>query len=198
MWKVLLGGVVGGVIVFFWGAVAHMMLPLGQMGMSTISQSREERVLAELKGAIFEPGLYFFPGHDMSKPLSKAETAAWEARMKKGPTGILVIKPNGGEVMSPKTLGIEFVSGMLAAVVGSIILYQVTSGYAARVLVLPLVGLFGWLSILVSYWNWYGYPTEYVIAELITEVVGWLLAGFVLATFVKPAAPKVQPVAATS
>jgi len=30
--KVLVGGVVGGIVLFVWGAVSHMVLPLGEVG----------------------------------------------------------------------------------------------------------------------------------------------------------------------
>ncbi len=30
--KVLVGGVVGGIVLFVWGAVSHMVLPLGGVG----------------------------------------------------------------------------------------------------------------------------------------------------------------------
>jgi hypothetical protein len=55
-----------------------------------------------------------------------------------------------------------------------------------RVLLVALMGLFGFVSISISYWNWYGFPTDFTVAEAITEVVGWLLAGLVMAAIVRP------------
>ena len=40
-----------------------------------------------------------------------------------------------------------------------------------------------------SYWNWYGFPTEFEIAEAVDQVVGWFLGGLVLAALVRPTAP---------
>ena len=31
--RILIAGIIGGLVMFMWGAVAHMMLPLGEMGM---------------------------------------------------------------------------------------------------------------------------------------------------------------------
>ena len=31
--RILIAGVIGGLVMFMWGAVAHMMLPIGEMGM---------------------------------------------------------------------------------------------------------------------------------------------------------------------
>jgi len=49
------------------------------------------------------------------------------------------------------------------------------------VLIVALLGLFAWLSITVSYWNWYRFPSAYAVAEAIDQVGGWLCGGLVLA-----------------
>ena len=56
------------------------------------------------------------------------------------------------------------------------------------------MGLFGIVSLLVSYWIWYGFPVEYVCGELVTEVVGWLLAGLAIAKIVRPPFVAIAPV----
>ena len=33
----------------------------------------------------------------------------------------------------------------------------------------------------LSYWNWFNFPTAYIGAELLTESIGWLLAGLAIA-----------------
>ena len=42
------------------------------------------------------------------------------------------------------------------------------------------------MVISVPYWNWYEFPLEFTLAEAIDSVVGWLLAGFVIAAIVRP------------
>ena len=66
-------------------------------------------------------------------------------------------------------------------------LTQVRSGYLGRVLVVTSMGIFGFVSILVSYWNWYGFPTDFTIGAALDEVIGWFLGGLVLAAIVRPA-----------
>ncbi len=61
--------------------------------------------------------------------------------------------------------------------------------FGRRVLVVGLLGLLAWLSISASHWIWYGFPTAFVGAELIDQVVGWLVTGLVIAKIVpRPAA----------
>jgi hypothetical protein len=185
MFRVLVGALAAGAVVFVWGAVAHTLLPIGEMGIQSIPN--EDSLLRPMQEAIRASGFYFFPGIDRSKSLPKSEQEAWEAKVKKGPTGILIVQTNGSEAMSPKQLLTEFATGVVAALLAGIVLTQVKGNYAMRVLVVLLMAAFGLASIVVSYWNWFGFPTDYVLGAAIDEMVGWLLGGLVLAAIVRPA-----------
>ena len=63
-----------------------------------------------------------------------------------------------------------------------------SSGLLGRVLSVAALGLFAWLSISVSQWSWYGFPTAFVRAEAIDQVLGWLCGGVAIAVIVKPKA----------
>lgn len=182
----MLGGLVGGLVIFFWGAVAHMASPLGTMGISRIDPAREDAFLASLKGSVDAPGLYFLPGLDMIGTPSESEQKAWEAKLASGPSGIMVITPSGGEAITPRQLLTEFGTGILASLLAGGLLLSTRLCYARRVLFVAGLGLFGWLSIGLPYWNWYKFPTAFTGALLIEECVGWLLAGLAIAAIVKP------------
>jgi hypothetical protein len=188
--KVLLGGIVAGLVVFCWGAISHMATPIGTMGIGQIPD--EEKVAAAMKDSIHSPGFYFFPGRDMSKTMSKSEESAYAARLRQGPSGVLVIHPEGSEGMSPRLLLTELGTSIVAALLAAIVLTQVRSGFPGRVLVVTLMGVFGFVSINVSYWNWFGFPTAYTIGAALDEIIGWFLGGLALAAIVRPA--KVQKV----
>jgi hypothetical protein len=168
-----------------------MALPIGTMGIREISG--EDKVIAAVKDTIHEPGFYFIPGRDMSKPQSKSEEEAYTAKIKQGPAGMMVIHPEGSDNMSPRQLLTELGSSIVAAFLAALVLTQVRAGYLGRVLVVTLMGLFGFVSILVSFWNWYGFPTDFTIGAALDEIVGWFLAGLVLAAIIRPA--KIQKVA---
>jgi hypothetical protein len=189
--KILSGALAAGVVVFFWGAIAHMALPIGTMGIRQIPG--EDKVVTAIKDTIREPGFYFIPGRDMSKPLSKTEEEAYTAKINQGPFGVMVIHPEGSDNMSPRQLLTELGSSVIAALIAALVLTQVRSGYLGRVLVVTSMGLFGFTSVLVSYWNWYGFPTDFTIGAALDEIIGWFLAGLVLAAIIRPA--KIQKVA---
>jgi hypothetical protein len=184
MGRVVLGGLVAGVVVFFWGAISHMALPLGTIGIRQLPN--EEGIIAAFRGSITAPGFYFFPGVDHSKPVSKSEEEMVIAKIKQGPTGVLIVHPEGGEAMSPRQLGTELATNVVAALLAAWLLTNVASGYAGRVLFVTLLGIFGFVTISVPYWNWYGFPIDFTLGEAIDQIVGWFLAGLVLAAIVRP------------
>jgi hypothetical protein len=186
MKRILIGGIVGGIVVFVWGFVSHVVLPLGHTGLRSLPG--EEPVLAALSASVTDAGLYFFPGMDLEHEQTPEEEAAWTERYRTGPTGLIVYRPVGGEPMSPVQLVTELVSGTLAALVAAAVLSLTAASYGKRVLAVASLGLFAWLALSVSYWNWYGFPTPFIAAEGIDQVVGWLLAGLVMARIVPPAA----------
>ena len=189
MWKILAGGVLGGILMFGWGFVSHEVLPLGRMGFSEMPN--EQKVVGSLKASINEPGLYFFP-YTSHKETSKSEQEAWEAKYKEGPVGMMVYHPQGGEVMGPRQLGIELGSDVLAAIIAAWLLSLVSVGYGMRVLFVTLLGVVCWVSIEVSYWNWYGFPRDYALGQLADQVGGFLVAGLVMAAIVKPSFQQIE------
>jgi hypothetical protein len=186
MAKILIGGVVGGIVIFFWGFVSHMLLPIGEMGMQSLP--REEALNAAIKADVVEPGLYFVPGRDMSKAQSKEEMQAHMEKVTKGPYGFMVIHPNGRDVSLGKRLPIEFGTNVVCALLAAILVSQLRPGFIVRVACVTLVGLLASIMISVPYWNWYGFPTEFTLAQIVEHGVGWFLAGIVLAAIVRPSA----------
>jgi len=190
MTKVLLGGVVAGVVIFFWGFVAHMLLPLGEMGLRSLP--KEDDLTAAIKKEVREPGLYFVPGRDMSKSQSQEEMEAHAAKIAKGPYGFMVIYPDGRDVSLSKRLPIEFGTNFVCALLAAILVSQLRPGFSLRVASVTLVGILASIMTLVPYWNWYGFPTDFTLAQIVENTVAWLLAGIVLALIVRPS-PKAPP-----
>jgi hypothetical protein len=184
MIKILLGGLVGGIVLFFWGFVAHMLLPLGEMGIKSIPA--EDDVSAAIRKDVREPGLYFLPGRDMSKSATAEEMEALMAKVSRGPYGFMVLYPNGRESSMTKHLPIEFATNVGCALLAAIVASQLRPGFMVRVACVTLVGLLGAIMTLVPYWNWYGYPTDFTLAQIVEHTAGWLLAGIAIALIVRP------------
>jgi hypothetical protein len=190
--KTIFGGVLAAVVMFIWSGIAHEVLPIGQMGIKTTAN--EEAVLAGLKSNLSEPGLYFLPGHELMKPefkaLSREQQAAvmkaWQEKSTTMPNAIMVYRPVGQEFNWGKFLGLEFLSDVFAGLIFAYALWvslaRVTT-FAGRVGFVTLLGLLPFIISDFSYWNWYGYPTQFEIGQILDYVVGAIFAGIVLAWF---------------
>ena len=189
MGRLIAGGILGGIVVFFWGAFAHMVLPLGMMGLKSLPH--EDAVIKAIGSEVPADGLYFFPGMDLSHAPTESELAAREAKFKNGPSGLLLVKLKDAEAMSPRQLVTEVATDILAALIAGALLTCVRLPYAACVGFVTALGVFGFVSIAAPWWNWYGYPSAFMIAEAIDQVVGWTLAGLVLAALIRPGSPSV-------
>ncbi len=188
MARILIGGVVGGLVIFFWGFVSHMLLSIGEMGMQSVPH--EEGLAAAIKADVPAPGLYFVPGRDMSKPQSNEEMQAHMDKVTKGPYGFMVIHPTGRDVSLGKRLPIELGTNVVCALLAAILVSQLRPGFIVRVACVTLVGILASIMTNVPYWNWYGFPTEFTLAQIIEHSVGWFLAGIVLAAVIRPSAAK--------
>ena len=59
--RILIVGIVGGLLIFICGAIAHMVTGLGMAGMAVLAPEREAVVVEALKAAMNERKVYFFP-----------------------------------------------------------------------------------------------------------------------------------------
>lgn len=181
--RLIIAGIVGGIVMFFWGAFSHTVLPLGDAGIKVLPNEAE--VVAAMKANITEPGFYVAPGIENMNNATEEQQKVWEEKYKAGPTAIIIYRPTGGEVMSAKQLLFELLSNIVAALFVAYILSLMIPSFSKRAAAAALIGLSGWISINLSYWNWYGFPASFVAAEAIDQFVGWLLAGIAIAFIIR-------------
>lgn len=181
MQRITLAALLGGLVMFIWGAAWHMTVPTERQGLDFLPN--EEPLLAALRAAPMEAGMYFFPG--MPADDSDAALEAYKRNYATSPAGLLVYQPAGGEMMPPSMLVVEFLSNVLCALVAALIAAGLKGTTRRRVLSIAAIGVAGWLATGVSHWNWYRFPLEFEVAEGIELVVGWLLVGLVVTRFVR-------------
>jgi hypothetical protein len=142
-----------------------------------------------MKQSMPESGMYFVPGINMAGTATEEELKQWEAKLSEGPRALVVYNTGGTKPMSVRQLLTEFASNIGAALLAAFIAIRVAGGYFSRLLAVALMGPITWLSISASYWNWYGFPTAYSVAEFVMEAAAWLVAAFFIAAIARPLAP---------
>jgi hypothetical protein len=117
----------------------------------------------------------------------KAAMPEYMKKYEQSPHGVLVYHPASGPFNFGAALGREFALNVLQALLAAWLVAGVASGrgYSARVGVVVVAGVLAALSTNVEYWNWYQFPGNYVAGYMTTQIVGFVLAGLVIAAFVK-------------
>jgi hypothetical protein len=183
--KILLAGILGGIVMFIWTSIAHMFLPLGEAGISEIPN--ESAVLSAMQSNIGQQtGLYIFPGPGVGKNATRQEKNEamkhMAEKMATNPSGILMYHAPGRPFTIGKWLGIEFGTEFLEAILVVFLLAQtVIASFAGRVGFVLLAGILAALATNVSYWNWYGFPCVYTACYMFIQIIGFLCVGIVAA-----------------
>jgi hypothetical protein len=189
MKRVLLAGFLSGLGLFVWMSIAHMLLPLGRIGISEIPN--EAPVLATLQASLGnQSGLYFFPGMGVGNNPTRAEMnyvmGHYQEKLNANPSGILIYHPAGMKGLTPAQLIIEFVTEFLEALFACLLLAWGNLGsYGRRVAFVTTIGWIAMLSTNVSYWNWYGFPTNYTISYMFTQLFGFFIVGLIAGRVLK-------------
>ncbi|HEY4293978.1 hypothetical protein [Luteibacter sp.] len=177
--RIVIATLIGGLIMFFWGAFAHMVLPLGELSMR--APTNEDSVLTALRdGLPAEHGIYVLPHFDMATMHGNEQaTKAYSEKAKANPYAFIVYSPNGKDpVAMGGNLFHQWLSDTLAALLVALVLIRMAGVGVVRGLCIGLAfGVFAWLSISVPYWNWYRFPGAFTAGYLVEQGFGWLLAG---------------------
>ena len=183
--KVLLAGILGGIVMFIWTSIAHMALPLGEAGLGEIPN--ESAVLSAMQSNIGDQtGLYIFPGPGVGKNATRQEKNEAMKHMGEkiatNPSGILMYHPPGRPLVLGKLLGVEFGTELLEAILVVFLLAQTRiASFAGRVGFVLVAGILAAIATNVSYWNWYGFPCVYTASYMFIQIVGFFLVGIVAA-----------------
>ncbi|RAO78048.1 hypothetical protein [Dyella jiangningensis] len=179
--RVLVAALMGGIVMFLWGAIAHMALGLGNVGIR--QPVSEDIVLAALQpGLGNQAGVYILPSIDPARMHDKIAMDAYSAKSKGSPYAFMVYLPQGEDLSDMGAqLPRQWASDTLSALALAFVMGLAAFSFSTRVSIALAAAVFAWLSTLVPYWNWYRFPTNFTLAALVEQVVGWLIAGAVMA-----------------
>jgi hypothetical protein len=168
-------------LIYVWGALSHMVLLKGA-GFSRMPD--EQRVVTALQGSLEADGLYLFPSPDFSGRATPDETQAWERRFLAGPTGMIVYHPAGSVPVSGRKLALQLLADMIAAAIAVQVIHRMRGHLWVNAMTVGLLGVFAIASVATIFWNWYGLPSAFFVAQCIDIVVGWSVTGVAIALIV--------------
>jgi hypothetical protein len=187
--RILLAGIVGGVVMFIWNFVAHEFLPLGEMGVSVMQN--EDAVTSALQSNLGDnSGFYIFPSGGLTPGATgdqkKAAMEKAQKQMAEGAAGLLIYRPK--RVFNfPKRLGIEFATEVVEALLAVFLLAQTRiTSFGGKVGFVVMVGILAAIATNIPYANWYGFPKPYTLGQLTIMFVSFLLVGIVAGLMMRP------------
>jgi len=195
--RILLAGILGGIVMFIWSFIGHDLLPLGKAGVHEIPN--EDAVTSALQSNIGDhAGFYFFPGPgvgpDATRQQKKEAMKKAMEKMATAPSGVLIYHPPGRTFNFAKALGIEFATELVEAIMLVFLLAQSGIGsFAGRVGSIFTGGLVAAIATNIPYWNWYGFPTDYTRGYMLIQIVGFLCVGIVAALMLGKRSPQSAP-----
>ena len=192
--RIGLAGLLAAIAMFVWTAIAHMVLPLNSMGIS--QAPNEASMVAAMQSSIgAKPGLYMFPWVDPKSPDAMKD---YEAKAKTTASGMVFYHPPGqAQTMTGMTLLLEFLKQLVCCLIAAFLLAEAANAivhYAVRVAFVGCIGVVAALTDNLSNLIWYGYPSAYVIAQIVTDWVSYVVAGLVIAAMIKPATEPKAPI----
>ena len=186
MIRIIIAGIVGGLLLFVGGAIEHMVFQWGDRAMQPLPD--EATLVEAIRVQGLEHGIYSFPEVPENALSDEEAYNQINERYKQGPNGLLILGRTGEDMMGPQQLGFEFLSCVAAALLASWVVSRMAPGrgYLERWAVVVAIGLFAWFAISTSHGIWYRYHWSYVLDELFCIMFETLLAGAAIAAIVKP------------
>ena len=186
--RIILAGIVGGVVMFAWNFVAHDLLPLGEMGVKVMAN--EDAVTSALQTNLDDtPGFYIFPSGGLTPGATREQKQASmkkaEEQMASGAGGVLIYRPK--RVFNfPKRLIEQFATDLAEALLAVFLLAQTRiNGFGGKVGFVLTAGILAAITTNVPYANWYGFPKDFTLGQMVTQAIGFLLVGILAALLIR-------------
>jgi hypothetical protein len=179
------GGVLGGIVLFIWSAISWMALPFHDQHLKGFTNETlvESALMASLEKEA--GGVYILPNPMSPAHLTAEANQRAQQKMQSGPFALVVMNPKGGGSM-PQNMALALVIQILgAALVTGLLLKTGGMKYWGRVGFVVLFGIAAGVVCWLPQWNWWGFSAGFVLTELMDLLVGWFLAGLVIAKVTK-------------
>ncbi len=162
----IITGVVAGIIVFAWGMVSWMVLPLHK---DSIEKLNVPIALEAVKQAAPESGMYAYPHMDASKE-----------EMKNKPHVLVVT--NYAEKSLPVCMGIGFLIQLLGGIfLACLVSKSGLEKFGDRMKLILKVVIFTGIVGSLPNWHYWGFTPMYTALEFADLIIGWGLAGLWIA-----------------
>ena len=188
--RIVTAGLFGGCALLLWSAFSWSALPW--LGESERPIDNQDEVLRVLTNRLSSSGVYRFPSIPKRNPSDgtlEEDRAAYNARRRIGPYGLIIYIAHGKDFIGPlyRAFALDLIAATFAAFLISTTFFL--RRYCQRVLFVFALGVFAALVSWLTLWNWDSFPSSYFMTRAGDAIVSWLLAGLVMARII-PSSPR--------
>jgi hypothetical protein len=178
----ILATVLGAIVLFVWSAIAWMVIPWP--GEPLRSFANEAAVEAAITANATQPGNYILPNpHRPGLTTEQSNTLA--DKMMRGPMMFAAIRL-GPMRPFPLLMVLQFLIQFVSALIATFLVTNTAAlSYGQRVLFVTLCGVLIFVGGKLDEWVWWSFSSAYTLIELVAIVIGWILAGLVIAKFAR-------------
>ncbi len=196
MKRIILSGILGGIVLTLWGVLSWMVLPLHKDTIKHIPE--EDKIAAVLSETISKQGVYTLPYYSQDLKGEEQELAMklWEEKYKKGPIATIFYRPKGSDPMMMQ----EFISGFIINIISALLAAwflsrstAVSQSYFSRVSFVASLAVFASVAVYLVEWNWMLVPFKYTTAMIVDLLAGWIFVGLVIGGIIsRQEIPKIE------
>lgn len=183
--RVYLAGALGGLVLFIWLSISWAALPFHMESLHGIKHSAQLDALLIQMGA--QDGLNYYPSEE-------GHSAAEHSQLTRSVPGIgiMTFAPDGINMNSP----MPFILGLLGCIIAGLLVAQFLAVLPASATVsgrILFCTMFGVAAFFCTHWvngGFFYFPMRHLMLDLLDQIVGWTLAGCVMAAMLKPRAAR--------
>lgn len=175
MWKPMIRcSLIGGIIVFLWLMISWMVLPMHQTSINKFTD--ESEVSSCVMRYAPTDGVYVIPSWEQ---IEKGEDS-------KSPFVLVNIRRGVDYTNMVRNIICGVITQIIGAALITYLLLQTKAmKYWNRVWFVTIIGLVVGILGSVPAWNWWYFPSGWVVLEIFDYIIGWFLGGLVIAKLVK-------------
>jgi len=182
MTRKLLAPLAGTLVIFIWSTISWMVLPWHNWDIKSFNEDGAQ-VERALKLEATHSGIYLIPNLKMDSQEGSEEAKSWQEKANQGPFAFISIRPDGAQTSMPVSILVQLLSQFIGALACTWILMKRSPGgsvYAKGAFV-ALALTVGTMLPTVQNWNWWGFPTTWMVVTITDTAIGWFLAGLAIA-----------------
>jgi hypothetical protein len=164
----IIGGVVGGLILFVWAALSWTVLPWHMLTLHSFKDPAAVAQIVQVNAP--QSGIYLVPAPTQ------------EATPTQGPLVFASVHLPGMSSSMVPSLVIELAIQIIAAFLVTWMLTKTKDlNYFSRIGFVLVFALTANVVTELPYWNWFYFDATYTLVMFVDLLIGWFLAGLVLA-----------------